>query len=80
MKEEGIEVTKDNTYVIYLSDGNSNLNEKEVNFYEVAKKSYAAKQREYLYYGYMVVEDYPDANVNEVIIKNIDEIKELSLF
>lgn len=79
MKSDGIDVTKDNTYVIYLSDGNSNLNEKEVNFYEVAKKSYAAKQREYLYYGYMVTESYPDANVNEVIIKNIDEVKELYL-
>ena len=79
MKSEGIEVTKDNTYVIYLSDGNSNLNEKEVNFYEVAKKSYASSQRTNLYDAYLKVEANKEEKVNEIITKYIDEIKELYL-
>lgn len=77
MKNNGIDVNKDNTYVIYLSDGNSNLNEKLVNFYEVSKKSYLNSQRSNLYDAYAKVKDYPLAKVNEVILKNIDEIKEL---
>lgn len=79
MKEKGIDINKDNTYVIYLSDGNSNLNEKPVNFYELAKKSYLANQRKYLYEAYILVEKNPNEKVNEVITKNIDAIKELYL-
>lgn len=77
MEQVGIEVNKDNTFVIYLSDGNSNLNEKSTNFYKLSQERYLADQREYLYNGYYVATQYEDVEVNEVILANIDAIKDL---
>lgn len=79
MAELGISVNKENTYVIYLSDGNSNLNERPVNFYKVGQNSYLANQRKYLYEAYQIVDKNKDKVVSPLILNFIEEIKDLYL-